>query len=103
MTRSTVSADGGRHVEASVTLTCAPAVSGTHPRAAAACVELRAARGDVAFLLDPASNDPMACTGQQEPLEVTAQGMWKDTPISVSRRYDNACVLRGVDTALLQF
>ncbi|MEU6576711.1 subtilase-type protease inhibitor [Streptomyces sp. NPDC046805] len=79
----------GATPERAVTLTCAPAPSGTHPAAASACAELRGARGDFDALK---RRDGAACTREYSPVFVTVEGVWEGKRVSYERTFGNACV-----------
>ncbi|WP_055531639.1 subtilase-type protease inhibitor [Streptomyces graminilatus] len=86
--------------ERAVTLTCAPTASGTHPAAADACSELRAADGDFGLL--PTKSD-VKCTKQYEPVVVTVEGVWRGQRVSYERTFANECVKSTYGTALFAF
>ncbi|MCH5671326.1 protease inhibitor [Streptomyces gilvus] len=71
-----------------VTLSCAPTPSGTHPAAALACAELRAAGGLDAL----APRDDVLCTKLYDPVVVTADGVWQGKRVSYERTFANQCV-----------
>ena len=83
-----------------VTLSCAPTPSGTHPAAALACAELRAAGGDLATLAGP--GDAM-CTKQYDPVVVTVDGVWQGKRVSYERLFSNECVKNSSGSALFAF
>lgn len=75
--------------ERAVTLTCAPTASGTHPAAASACAELRAADGDFDAL---GVRDGVLCTKEYDPVVVTVDGVWRGQRVSYERTFANECV-----------
>ncbi|MEE1929797.1 subtilase-type protease inhibitor [Streptomyces sp. TRM 70351] len=86
--------------ERAVTLTCAPQPGGTHPDAAAACRQLRAAEGDFGSLNDP---DGTFCPMHYDPVVVTAQGVWDGRRVSHEHTYGNACVKNAEGGAVFAF
>ncbi|MBC2868464.1 protease inhibitor [Streptomyces mexicanus] len=86
--------------ERAVTLTCAPAASGTHPAAAEACARLRAADGDFAALSAP---DDVLCTKEYRPVVVTAEGVWQGKRVSYERTFANECVKNASATSVFAF
>lgn len=72
-----------------VTLTCAPAASGTHPDAVRACAELRASGGDFDAL---AGRGEGMCTREYRPVVVTVDGVWQGRRVSYERTFPNECV-----------
>jgi hypothetical protein len=83
-----------------VTLSCAPTPSGTHPAAALACAELRAAGGDLATLAGP--GDAM-CTKQYDPVVVTVDGVWQGKRLSFERTFANECLKNASGSSLFSF
>ncbi|MDI3386290.1 subtilase-type protease inhibitor [Streptomyces sp. B-S-A8] len=81
-------------VERSVTLTCAPRPSGTHPDARAACAELRAADGRFGDLARPTTD--AVCTKQWAPVTVFATGLWEGRRVDWSATFANGCTLNAV-------
>lgn len=75
--------------ERAVTLTCAPTASGTHPAAAPACAELRAADGDFDAL---AVREDILCTKEYDPVLITVDGVWRGQRVSYQRTFANECV-----------
>ncbi|MFK4144699.1 protease inhibitor [Streptomyces sp. NPDC004065] len=86
--------------ERAVTLTCAPGASGTHPAAADACAELRAAGGDFEALTTPGD---VVCTKIWNPVVVTAQGVWQGKRVSYERTYANECVKNAAASSVFAF
>ncbi|MHC3467203.1 protease inhibitor [Streptomyces sp. 7R007] len=82
-----------------VTLSCAPTPSGTHPAAALACAELRAAGG----LEGLAPRDDVPCTKQYDPVVVTADGVWQGKRVAYERTFGNECVKNSYGSALFAF
>lgn len=80
-------------VERSVTLSCAPRPSGTHPDAAAACAELKAVDGRFGDLARPATN--AMCTKQWAPVTVSATGVWEGRRVDWSATFANGCTLHA--------
>lgn len=78
-------------VERAVTLNCAPAPSGTHPSARAACGELNAVNGEFAMLT---GSSERPCTRQWDPVTITATGVWEGKRVDWSATYGNACEMR---------
>ncbi|MEH0573675.1 MULTISPECIES: protease inhibitor [Streptomyces] len=83
-----------------VTLSCAPTPSGTHPAAALACAELRAADGDFDALAAPGD---ARCTKQYDPVVVTVDGVWQGKRVSYERAFANACVKNAAGSSLFTF
>ncbi|MET9731106.1 protease inhibitor [Streptomyces sp. NPDC006458] len=75
--------------ERAVTLTCAPTPSGTHPAAAPACSELRAAGGDLNALR---GTEGVMCTREWDPVVITVDGVWQGQRVSYERTFANECV-----------
>ncbi|GAA2921409.1 protease inhibitor [Streptomyces mexicanus] len=86
--------------ERAVTLTCAPTALGTHPAAAEACAQLRAADGDFAALSAP---DDVPCTKEYRPVVVTAEGVWQGERVSYERTFANECVKNASATSVFAF
>jgi hypothetical protein len=80
---------GSTTPDRAVTLTCAPATSGTHPDAARACAELRASGGDFDTL---AGRGKGMCTREYRPVVVTVDGVWQGRRVSYERTFANECV-----------
>ncbi|MFJ4647119.1 subtilase-type protease inhibitor [Streptomyces bobili] len=83
-----------------VTLTCAPGPSGSHPAAALACAELRAAGGDFEVLADPGD---AWCTREYDPIVVTVDGVWQGKRVSYERTFSNDCVKNSSGSVLFAF
>ncbi|MFJ2606236.1 subtilase-type protease inhibitor [Streptomyces sp. NPDC087425] len=83
-----------------VTLTCAPTASGSHPAAAAACAELRAAGGDL-DALTPRSG--VQCLKVYDPVVITVEGVWQGQRVSYERAFSNECVKGSYGTSLFSF
>jgi hypothetical protein len=83
-----------------VTLSCAPTPSGTHPAAALACAELRAAGGDFEAL---AVTGDALCTKQYDPVVVTVDGVWQGKRVSYERLFSNECVKNSSGSTLFAF
>ncbi|WP_046734728.1 subtilase-type protease inhibitor [Streptomyces humi] len=86
--------------ERAVTLTCAPAASGTHPAAAQACAELRGAGGDFDALAP--AND-VWCTKLYDPVVVTVEGVWQGKRVSYERSFGNACMRDAYGASVFAF
>lgn len=86
--------------ERAVTLTCAPAASGTHPAASQACAELRGTGGDF-DALKPASD--VWCNKLYDPVVVTVQGVWQGKRVSYERTFGNSCVRDSVGGGVFAF
>ncbi|MDI3423591.1 subtilase-type protease inhibitor [Streptomyces luteolus] len=76
-------------VERTVTLSCAPRPSGTHPDAAAACAELKAVDGRFGDLARTSTN--AMCTKQWAPVTVFATGVWEGRRVGWSTTFANGC------------
>ncbi|SEP73513.1 Subtilisin inhibitor-like [Streptomyces sp. yr375] len=87
-------------VARAVTLNCAPTPSGTHPAAALACAELRAADGDFDVLAGPSG---ATCTKQYDPVVVTVDGVWRGKRVSFERAFANECVRSAAASSLFAF
>ncbi|MCQ9129719.1 MULTISPECIES: subtilase-type protease inhibitor [Streptomyces] len=83
-----------------VTLNCAPTPSGTHPSAARACAELRAAGGDLDLLAGPGG---AVCTRQYDPVVVTVDGVWQGKRVDFERTFANECVKNAAVSSLFAF
>ncbi|MCK8680120.1 subtilase-type protease inhibitor [Streptomyces lichenis] len=81
-----------------VTLTCAYAPGGTHPRPAAACDALQEADGRLSRLHDTGTS----CTLDLRPVTVTLQGVWQGRRVDEARSFSNDCV-RGAFGPLTTF
>ncbi|MEU5313035.1 subtilase-type protease inhibitor [Streptomyces sp. NPDC021562] len=86
--------------ERAVTLTCAPAASGTHPAAAQACAELRGAGGDL-NALTPRSD--VWCTKLYDPVVVTVEGVWQGKRVSYERTFGNTCMRDAYGSSVFAF
>ncbi|MEU6147926.1 subtilase-type protease inhibitor [Streptomyces sp. NPDC047081] len=82
-----------------VTLNCAPTPSGTHPAAALACAELRAAGGLDAL----APRSDVLCTKEYDPVVVTVDGVWQGKRVSFERTFANECVKTSYGTSVFAF
>ncbi|MGI5460549.1 protease inhibitor [Streptomyces sp. CA-249302] len=82
-----------------VTLNCAPTPSGTHPAAALACAELRAAGGLDAL----APRTDVLCTKEYDPVVVTVDGVWQGKRVSFERTFANECVKTSYGTSVFTF
>ncbi|MFJ5775495.1 protease inhibitor [Streptomyces sp. NPDC093094] len=86
--------------ERAVTLGCAPGPSGTHPTAAPACAELRAAGGD----FDALSGDgDVMCTREWDPVVITVEGVWQGKRVSYERTFANECVKSAYGSSVFAF
>ncbi|MFI1505371.1 subtilase-type protease inhibitor [Streptomyces sp. NPDC020597] len=83
-----------------VTLSCAPTPSGTHPAAASACAELRAAGGDPELLAGPGH---AVCTRQYDPVVVTVDGVWQGRRVAFAHTFANECVKNAAESSLFAF
>jgi hypothetical protein len=90
-------------MQRSVTLTCAPKASGSHPSASAACAELLAVNGDFAQLVGGSSG--MVCTKEWKPVVVTLDGVWQGRRVSWATTFGNDCEMRAslADSTALAF
>ncbi|MER6529796.1 subtilase-type protease inhibitor [Streptomyces sp. NPDC001508] len=86
--------------ERAVTLSCAPAPSGSHPAAALACAELRLADGDFEALT---RREDVVCTREYDPVVVTAEGVWQGLRVSYERTFANACVKNAHGVGVFAF
>ncbi|MEW2304532.1 subtilase-type protease inhibitor [Streptomyces sp. NPDC006655] len=86
--------------ERAVTLTCAPAPSGTHPAAAQACAELRGAGGDFDAL---APRSDVWCTKLYDPVVVTVEGVWQGKRVSYEHTFGNACMRDAYGASVFAF
>ncbi|MFF0200745.1 subtilase-type protease inhibitor [Streptomyces sp. NPDC005017] len=86
--------------ERAVTLTCAPTASGTHPAAAPACSDLRAAGGDLSALR---SIEGVMCTRQWDPVVITVDGVWQGKRVSYERTFANDCVKASYGSGVFAF
>ncbi|WP_306191103.1 MULTISPECIES: protease inhibitor [unclassified Streptomyces] len=86
--------------ERAVTLTCAPAASGTHPAAVEACAELRGVSGDFDALT--VGGDAL-CTKEYNPVVITAAGVWQGKRVSYERTFANECVKNASVTSVFAF
>ncbi|MER5564073.1 SSI family serine proteinase inhibitor [Streptomyces sp. NPDC002506] len=76
--------------ERTVTLSCAPTVTGDHPHAVKACEDLM--RVDGAFDSLAGLNQNKACTLEYMPITVTVDGYWNGHRISYEHTFPNTCV-----------
>ncbi|MET7689380.1 protease inhibitor [Streptomyces sp. NPDC005483] len=86
--------------ERAVTLTCAPGSSGTHPAAAQACAELRAAAGDFDAL---GAGSDAQCTKEYRPVVVTVDGVWRGKRVSYERTFANECAKSTYGSSVFAF
>ncbi|MGW3957720.1 subtilase-type protease inhibitor [Streptomyces sp. NPDC004752] len=86
--------------ERAVTLSCAPAPSGSHPAAALACAELRLADGDFDALTP---REDAVCTTEYDPVVVTAEGVWQGRRVGHERTFANACVKNAHGVGVFAF
>ncbi|MEU2779289.1 subtilase-type protease inhibitor [Streptomyces sp. NPDC007162] len=86
--------------ERAVTLTCAPAASGTHPAAAQACAELRGVGGDFDALT---ARSDVWCTKLYDPVVVTVEGVWQGKRVSYERTFGNACMRDAYGASVFAF
>ncbi|GAA4911448.1 subtilisin inhibitor-like [Stackebrandtia albiflava] len=70
------------------TLSCDPAVGGSHPDGIAACAQLRDAQGHVERI--PASVQSM-CTAQYDPVTVELHGRWGSQSRYFTGEFGNSC------------
>ncbi|RRO18697.1 hypothetical protein EIL87_06170 [Saccharopolyspora rhizosphaerae] len=85
----------------SVVLQCDPA-GGDHPRAAAACEELRAANGNFENLRAGVQSTEQ-CTKDRRSVKATAQGNWNDRIVTYQYSADNACELHRSTGSVFAF
>lgn len=83
-----------------VTLACAPTPSGTHPAAADACAELRAAGGDPSALTRRSGS---LCTKAYDPVVITVDGVWQGKRVAYERTFSNECVKSAYGPSLFAF
>ncbi|MGH4034075.1 subtilase-type protease inhibitor [Actinomycetota bacterium Odt1-20B] len=76
--------------ERTVSLGCAPSVTGDHPHAVKACEDLM--RVDGAFDSLAGLNQNKACTLEYRPVTVTVDGYWKGKRVSYEHTFPNTCV-----------
>ncbi len=86
--------------ERAVTLSCAPAPSGTHPAAASACADLNDVGGDLGALT---MREGVICTMQYDPVLVTVDGVWQGQRVSYERIFSNMCVMNAHGTSVFAF
>ncbi|GAB3387873.1 SSI family serine proteinase inhibitor [Amycolatopsis echigonensis] len=84
MLQLTMHETSGRVTSAS--LTCEP-TGGTHRHRDAACATLEAVNGDFSRI----SPRRQKCTMIYSPVDVTAQGSWRGTPVTYRATYPNKC------------
>ncbi|MFD3923907.1 subtilase-type protease inhibitor [Streptomyces sp. NPDC058595] len=89
--------DGADHktgtVRRAVTLSCAPAPSGSHPDAVTACAELKKNSAKFDAITTSATN--RVCTKEWEPVTVTADGAWEGRRVNYAHTFSNSCALDG--------
>ncbi|WP_405818087.1 subtilase-type protease inhibitor [Streptomyces sp. NBC_00838] len=89
--------DGADHktgtVRRAVTLSCAPAPSGSHPDAVTACAELKKNSAKFDAITTSATN--RVCTKEWEPVTVTADGVWEGRRVNYAHTFSNSCALDG--------
>ncbi|MFB9905276.1 SSI family serine proteinase inhibitor [Allokutzneria oryzae] len=81
------------------TLTCQPH-GGNHPLAEAACKDLEQAHGNFAKL--PGAADK-ACTMEYNPVDGTARGTWRGTPVEFTKHFGNPCVVNAETGPVFRF
>ncbi|MET9692461.1 SSI family serine proteinase inhibitor [Streptomyces sp. NPDC006514] len=75
-----------------VVLSCGYTAEGTHPAPRAACDALNATEGELDRLL--AAPDPgRACSRRQDPVTITADGVWGGGRVEWKHTFRNACVM----------
>ncbi|WP_167464809.1 subtilase-type protease inhibitor [Nocardia brasiliensis] len=84
-----------------VTLTCTPAVGGTHPNAVDACRALDDADGNIRALA--AFTVPPRCPQNFDPVYATIDGVWRGAPITDHGVFSNMCVLLATTVAVFNF
>jgi subtilisin inhibitor-like len=80
-------------VERSVTLSCAPRPTGTHPDPYAACAQLVSVDGRFDDLASPATD--VICTKEWDPMAVSASGVWEGRRVNWSATFANNCQLQA--------
>ncbi|MFJ5262240.1 subtilase-type protease inhibitor [Streptomyces sp. NPDC088387] len=86
--------------ERAVTLSCAPAPSGTHPAPGEACAELADADGDFDAL---GSETGVMCTREYRPVVVTVSGVWQGQRVAYERVFSNDCMKRSHGISVFSF
>ena len=89
--------DDGTGLRATV-LTCGP-TGGLHPDPITACRLVARVDGD----LDALDVDGAPCTSQYAPVVARAVGFWQTRPISYTRSFTNACLMRRTTASLFTF
>ncbi|MFD6161182.1 SSI family serine proteinase inhibitor [Nocardia sp. NPDC060256] len=84
-----------------VSLTCAPKIGGTHPKAKEACKNLTAADGNIRALAD--FTVPPLCSDDFDPVVATIDGVWRGRPVSDHGFFSNTCVLRATTVSVFDF
>jgi hypothetical protein len=84
-----------------VTLKCDP-TGGDHPRASAACDELRAVDGHFQDL-NAESKSTEACTKERQKVSASATGFWKDRQVNYQFSTDNLCKLQRSTGSVFSF
>ncbi|MFI7002620.1 SSI family serine proteinase inhibitor [Nocardia sp. NPDC050175] len=84
-----------------VSLTCAPKIGGTHPKAKEACKNLTAADGNIRELAD--FTVPPLCSDDFVPVVATIDGVWRGQPVSDHGFFSNTCVLLATTVAVFDF
>jgi hypothetical protein len=74
-----------------ITLTCDPA-GGTHDKSEAACAALDGVNGSFG---DLTADPTVVCVQIYDPVTVTANGMWRGTPVQWQRTFANSCALHA--------
>ncbi|WP_455353884.1 subtilase-type protease inhibitor [Streptomyces sp. SYSU K217416] len=88
-------------VQRAVTLSCAPAPSGTHPDPAGACAELSANDARFDAITTPGSH--ATCTKEWDPVTVTADGVWEGRRLSYVHTFGNPCAMDGGSGTVFSF
>ncbi|MEV4646345.1 SSI family serine proteinase inhibitor [Saccharopolyspora sp. NPDC049357] len=84
-----------------VVLECDP-TGGDHPRAFAACDELKAADGRFQDL-DAESSSSKSCTKERRSVSASVQGFWKDRQVSYQSSNINLCELQRSTGSVFAF
>jgi len=95
------SAQTAATVGRAVTLSCAPAPSGTHPAPHTACAELREVNGQFDLLTSPMAGH--YCTHEWNPVTVTAVGVWQGRRVSYTHSFANSCFKNAIANTVFSF
>ncbi|RAJ68874.1 subtilisin inhibitor-like [Streptomyces sp. Amel2xB2] len=89
-------------VQRATVLNCAPKPGGSHPAADRACAELTSVGGEFQQLVTAEGTEAL-CTGNWDPVLVTADGVWEGRRVSWQHTFANSCALEKSGRSLFAF